>query len=525
LQVHTVQQSNFKKMKPKNMTTPRLKKSIGRSSSRLALLLIPLVFACFALSPMAQAVSPPPDGGYPGQNTAEGDNALFSLSPTDGAFNTAIGWVSLFSNTTGSLNTGVGAGTLWANTTADNNTAVGAGALALNTTGEGNTANGALALLQNTVGKGNTAIGAAALLFNTTGQGNTALGARALLNNTTPVFQEHSSLNTAVGLDALGSNTIGGFNTAVGAGTNGPNDPAGPAALGKNTCGSFNTAVGAAGGFPAGGALGKNTTGRGNTAVGAASQGEPGALGKNTTGDFNTALGEAALNDNTTGSSNIAVGMLAGANLTTGNNNIYIGNNAADADESATIRIGTDNIPIPGGPTLCPTGSPTPEPSPTPIPSPVPTRTFIAGIRGTETGMADAVNVVIDSRGQLGTMSSSKRFKTEIKPMDNASETILALKPVTFHYKSDTKDTPQYGLIAEEVAKVNPNLVVRDKDGQIYTVRYDAVNAMLLNEFLKEHRKVDELQKQVEALTAGLQKVSAQVELNKPASQTVMNNP
>jgi len=134
------------------------------------------------------------------------------------------------------------------------------------------------------------------------------------------------------------------------------------------------------------------------------------------------------------------------------------------------------------------------------------------------------VPVVIDSAGQLGTASSSRRYKTDIQTMDKVSEAILALKPVTFHYKSDNASTSQFGLIAEEVAAVNPNLVVRDKNGEIYTVRYDAVNAMLLNEFLKEHRKVEQLQRQVEALTAGLQKVSAEVETSKPIPQTAMNS-
>ena len=177
------------------------------------------------------------------------------------------------------------------------------------------------------------------------------------------------------------------------------------------------------------------------------------------------------------------------------------------------------------------------------------TRTFIAGIRGRTTGVANAVPVLIDSAGQLGTMSSSRQFKNEIKLMDRASESILALKPVTFHYKSDSTDTPQFGLIAEEVAEINPDLVVRDENGAIYTVRYEAVSAMLLNEFLKEHRTVQEQkasitelkstvaqqakafesklaqqQKQIEALTAGLQKVSAQVEMSKPAPQTVADN-
>jgi hypothetical protein len=138
--------------------------------------------------------------------------------------------------------------------------------------------------------------------------------------------------------------------------------------------------------------------------------------------------------------------------------------------------------------------------------------------------------VAVDTNGKLGTTVSSRRFKHDIKPMDKSSEAILALKPVTFHYKSDAKGTPQFGLIAEEVAEVNPNLVVRDKNGVIFTVRYDAVNAMLLNEFLKEHRKNEEQeatiahqQKQIDALTAGLQRVSAQLEASKPAQQVVNN--
>jgi hypothetical protein len=158
-------------------------------------------------------------------------------------------------------------------------------------------------------------------------------------------------------------------------------------------------------------------------------------------------------------------------------------------------------------------------------------RTFIAGIRGKTTGNANAIPVLIDSVGQLGTMSSSERFKKEIKPMDRASEAILGLKPVTFHYKSDKTSRPQFGLIAEEVAEVNPDLVVRDENGEIYTVRYDAVNAMLLNEFLKEHRTVQGQQKEIDALRAELkeqkaqiQKVSAQIQASKPASQVVNNN-
>ena len=195
------------------------------------------------------------------------------------------------------------------------------------------------------------------------------------------------------------------------------------------------------------------------------------------------------------------MGYNAGANLTTGHDNVDI-QAAGVAGESNTLRIGTAKQ----------------------------TRTFISGIRGVTTANANAVPVVIDSAGQLGTVSSSGRFKNDIQPMDKTSETILGLKPVTFHYKSDTEATPQFGLIAEEVARVNPNLVVRDENGEIYTVRYEAVNAMLLNEFLKEHRKVQELemnagqqQKQIEALTATVQKVSDQVALSKPAPQLVAN--
>ena len=159
-------------------------------------------------------------------------------------------------------------------------------------------------------------------------------------------------------------------------------------------------------------------------------------------------------------------------------------------------------------------------------------RTFISGIRGVTTDNANAIPVVIDSDGQLGTMSSSRRFKHEIKSMDTASQAILSLKPVTFNYKSDNTNTPQFGLIAEDVAAVNPDLVVRDQNAQIYTVRYEAVNAMLLNEFLKAHRKMEAQQKQIDDLTARLeqqasqiQKVSNRLELSERAPRIVASNP
>ena len=285
-------------------------------------------------------------------------------------------------------------------------------------------------------------------------------------------------------MGALIFNTIGNSNTA-----------AGFDALGSNTSGSGNTATGFA-------ALISNTTGSQNSATGLS------ALFSNTTGASNTAVGDNALSSNTIGNNNIALGDSAGINLTTGSNNIDIGNLGV-AGESNRIRIGSGQ-----------------------------TRTFIAGIRGRTTGNANAIPVLIDSAGQLGTISSSRRFKKEIKPMDQSSEDILALTPVTFHYKSDATGTPQFGLIAEEVAKVNPDLVVRDENGEIYTVRYEAVNAMLLNEFLKGHKTVQEqgatiaeLKKEIAALTstvkeqaAQIQKVSAQLEVNKTVSQIVLNN-
>jgi hypothetical protein len=239
-----------------------------------------------------------------------------------------------------------------------------------------------------------------------------------------------------------------------------------------------------------------NNDGSQNTATGINS------LRANTTGTNNVADGAFALSRNTTGSSNIALGFNAGSNLTTGSNNIDIGAFGA-VDESNTIRIGRPGLQ---------------------------NSTFIAGIFGV--AMNGSV-VVVNSSGKLGVTTSSARFKDEIKPMDKASEAILAFQPVTFRYKKeiDPDGVPQFGLVAEQVEEVNPHLVARDAEGKVYSVRYDAVNAMLLNEFLKEHRKHEEqgatiarLEKQIEALTAGLQKVSAQLEESKPASRAVVNN-
>jgi hypothetical protein len=459
--------------------------------------LVTLVFICFALSPTVQAVTPAPDGGYPGFNTAEGQSALGSATP--GVWNTAIGGFALNSAITGGTgNTAVGLNALRANTLGDFNSALGVNALRFNVTGINNTAVGYQALFVNT-GDSNTAVGVNALSHNTTGVQNAAVGQGALGFNTLGVS------NTATGFQALFSNNTGYWNTATGSG-----------ALFRNTVGIENTADGLQ-------ALYKNIYGRQNTAIGfqALYSASTESLGQvSITASQNTAVGCQALYQNFTGSANIAVGNLAGYNIT-GTYNIDIGNVGVDMEDS-TIRIGS---------------------------SANQNRTFIAGIRGRTTGVANAVPVLIDSNGQLGTASSSRRFKKEIKPMDQSSEAILGLKPVTFHYKSDTTGTPQFGLIAEEVAEVNPDLVVRDGDGEIYTVRYEAVNAMLLNEFLKEHRKVEEQsrkiqeqettitqlkqdfqsklaeqQKQIKALTTGLEKVNNQLELIKPAPQIVVND-
>jgi hypothetical protein len=439
---------------------------------RRGFLLIPLILVCFAFSPKMQAVSPPPDGCYPNFTTAEGCNALQNL--VGGAGNSGLGWFSLFSDVNGSFNTGVGAATLVLNQ-ADSNTAVGTAALILNTDGTRN-----------------TAVGTAAMVFNTTGNDNCAVGAFALNNNT------DGFSNNAYGGAALQANLIGAQNTAVGDLTLVNNDSSG---LGL---GNLNTAVGA-------NALFSNVDGDSNNAVGVD------ALGLNVDGLFNNAVGFSALGDNVSGAANTAVGDLAGAGNTSGDFNTYLGVGGAVVDgESDTIRIGDPTFGV-----AC----------------------FIGGIFGVTTG-GGALPVVVDANGQLGTIVSSARFKHDIKPMDKASEAILSLKPVTFHYNSDKSGTPQFGLVAEEVAAVNPDLVVRDKNGEIFSVRYEAVNAMLLNEFIKEHRTVTELQSmtekqqatialqegQIKALTASLreqaaqiQKVSAQVEMIRPAPQVVEN--
>ena len=603
---------------------PRFFPDFALMKTRVAPILIAISLVCVGPLPKAPAVSPPPDGGYPGGNTAEGQSALLSL--TTGTYNSAVGIYALLSLTTGNFNTANGAAVLLSNT-ASENTATGAATLFSTTTGGFNSADGAFALFFNTTGQSNTAVGDRALQNNTTGQGNIALGTSAGINLTTgsnnidignvgmagesntmrvgdPAI--HSAIfvagittmtpaapnqmvlvdptsgqlgsadipssgvvstspeNTAVGDQALVSNT-GGFNTATGfqalfsntsadnntavgdqalltntgpnntavgagalssnAGSPDPNDDLGAfnnavganslffnavgssnnalgeSALLSNVSGSDNTAIGdvalenndssgtgegSANTAVGAGALFSNTDGTSNNAVGFD------ALGNNTVGSFNNAMGYGALNNNTSDFGNIAIGDSSGQNVTTANNVICIGTNVAGADVSNSCYIGN-----------------------------------VSG----EPGGSQAVYVNAD--GKLGFQVSSRRFKDEITPMDKTSEAIYALKPVSFRYKKEVERMRPlgFGLIAEDVQKVNPDLVVFDANGNPASVRYDAVNAMLLNEFLKAHRKMEEqeatitrLQNQVETLTAGLQKVSAQLEVSKPAPQTVSNN-
>jgi endosialidase-like protein len=388
-------------------------------------------FACFALLQTAQALSPAPDGGYAGENTAEGTGAMFHLTDTVAANaigNTAIGFDALYS-------------------------------------------------MVGPYGFGlfNTGVGDKALYSNTSGYWNTAVGYQALYSNS-------GYNNVAIGADALYTDTYSQFNIAVGS-----------SAQYSSISNEANVAIG---GF----ALYTNDYGLENTAIGDA------AL-YSTTGSQNTAVGAEALYDST-GYANVALGAGAGAGGS-GHDNVHIGSFVVgDYGESNTIRIGTP---------LARNGSGQ-------------SRTFVAGIRGA--GIT-GTPVMVSTSGQLGTPPSSKRFKEEIKPMDKASEAILALKPVTFRYKKeiDSDRTPQFGLVAEQVEKVNPDLVARDKNGKPYTVRYDAVNAMLLNEFLKEHGKVQELENTVAKLAATvkeqasqLQKVSAELQMHRPALQRVANN-
>jgi hypothetical protein len=368
------------------------------------------------------------------------------------------------STTDGLFNTGMGTGALGGptpvNLTGSDNTAVGFQALFSNTTGSFNTAAGFKALVANTTGSNNTGLGLHALWSNTTGNENTASGVNALLYNTSGYD------NTASGVNALLSNTSGYDNTASGF-----------QSLYSNTTGDYNTAAGYQ-------ALYSNN-GYSNTASGYE------ALYSNT-GSSNTATGVHALANSTTGSNNTGIGYHAGVNLTTGSNNIDIGSPGTAGDNNL-IRLGVQGTQ---------------------------TATFIAGIYGHSLTGSE---VVVTSSGELGVVSSSERFKTAIAPMGSNTEKLGQLRPVTFKLKADATGTRQYGLIAEEVAKVYPELVIRNEAGRIDGIRYDELAPMLLNEVQKQAAEiralkvqaqaVGEMQKQLAEMHAALAKLQNRDEL------------
>jgi hypothetical protein len=367
-----------------------------------------------------------------------------------------------------------GCNALFSLTTGHGNTAIGQDALFSDTTGSWNTGVGAVVLGFNN-GDFNTAVGIAGLLLNNTGEGNTALGAAAM------VYNDTGNNNTATGYHALYANISGGQNTATGV-----------QALVSNTSGSNNTANGL-------NALFSNTIGAHNTAVGT------GALFSNTS-DGNVGVGEGALLNNTSGAGNVAVGEGAGSSVQTQNNVICIGRNVTGnpvgSNETYIGNIGTTVQPI-------------------------------------SLDQVDLVTVRLND-GRLGHSVSSRRYKEDIKSMDKASEALYQLRPVTYRYKKniDPNQHRDYGLVAEEVAEINPELAIHNGNGEIENVKYTAINAMLLNEFLKEHKKVQSLEAtvaqqqkdmkilavQLKEQAAQVQKVSAQVELNRPAPRTALNN-
>jgi hypothetical protein len=386
-------------------------------------------------------------------------------------------------------NTFLGEDALLSNTTGSRDTALGFQALESNTTGGFNTAVGSQALVNSITGSFNTANGYFALASNITGSDNTANGSGALYSN-------KGSNNTATGSSALFTNTTGINNTADGSG-----------ALIRNTTGSNNAAN-------AVGALSSNSTGFQNTANGV------NMLYGNTTGFRNTANGNHALYSNATGSNNTAEGFQA-LYYNTGSDNVGLGFNAGNSltTGSGNVCIGSDVLGLAG-------------------------ESNTTRIRNLYASAASGRAVYVNADNKIGTLVSSRRFKEEIRSMDKASEAILGLKPVTFHYKKEIEPNGaiMFGLIAEDVEKVDPDLVTRNEKDEPETVRYEAVNAMLLNEFLKEHRTVQELrttvaqqQKDFQATVAQLtrrleeqasqiQKVSAQFELSKQAPHLISGN-
>src|SRR5206468_3492109 len=385
-------------------------------------------------------------------------------------------------------NTADGTYALFSKTTGWRKTAVGAWSLQANTTGGANVAVGDAALFRNTTGSSNVAVGDLTLVDNTTGWSNTAVGGDALSANTTGLE------NTAMGGAALESNTTGSGNVAVGAG-----------ALSYRTGASYNlqganTAVGyyALGYTRMEGGTGLG--GDGNTAMGDR------ALELSIDGSFNCAFGLLALGGLSDGIGNTAIGNRAGFGLLRGTGNVYIGEQEMARDPNESYHTYIHNI----------------------------NTTSVSG------GSADTVTIDLTT-GLLGHLTSSRRHKEDIKAMDNASETLYLLKPVTYRYKKeiDRDQALDYGLIAEEVAEIDPTLALRNAKGEIESVRYNAINVMLLNEFLKEHKAFVEEQGKVTKLEAGLagllatvkeqaaqiEKVSAQVQMRQPRMSVARINP
>jgi polyhydroxyalkanoate synthesis regulator phasin len=375
-------------------------------------------------------------------NTAYGTASLNNLNDATYAAgeNSAFGAGALNGNLGGVGNTGVGYQAIYSNQSGSYNTSVGWASLWENNSGSANTGTGYQAL-GNQTGSNNSAFGYSALQGSvaagviSTGGFNTAVGSVALYGNST------GSYNSATGSQALYTNTAGNYNTANGAN-----------ALLANTSGSYATALGAY-------ALRANTTGESNTGFGAY------ALPANTTGGNNIGIGVQSLYQNATGSNNIAVGFQAAYNLINGSNTIEIGSAGAAGDKNL-IRLGTQGTQ---------------------------TEAIIAGVYGsTVTGSA----VYVTSAGKLGVLASSERYKTAIAPMGSNSEKLQQLRPVTFQLKNDPSGAVQYGLIAEEVNKVYPELVIRDDLGTIQGLRYEELTPMLLNEVQKQQARIEALSNQ-----------------------------
>ncbi len=332
-------------------------------------------------------------------------------------------------------------GALFVHTTGTNNLFVGPGAGNPATTGSANAGFGKDALRSNTTAAGNSAFGEEALFSNTSGSQNSGFGENSLRANAT------GTRNNAFGRGALAANTAGGNNAGFGAD-----------ALTSNLTGFYNSAFGES-------ALRANTTGNLNSAFG------ENALRSNTTGSNNAALGQLALQGSTTGSRNVAVGPGAGSSQTTGSDNIYLANSGV-AGESGQIRVGSVGTH---------------------------TQATVAGIHGRTS--ASGIAVLVNASGTLGTTTSSGRFKQDVEDMAGASDLLMQLRPVTFRYRKevapDASDERQYGLIAEEVAEVAPELVALDLEGRPHSVKYHLLPALLLNQAQRDQRAIEALERRI----------------------------